>query len=152
LAPGLYRFLMRVPDHDLPIGVPRSSACRYPRSAMSLLFLRSAVLATLLPLQQGSSETRTYLPPGEPGYIYVVVAHPAANGTDTTVGVRWGGWRQTGRFTPSSAGLGVVLRLRHAKWDRVPLTITTSGRIVSGPSQGGAPGEWGDTRFERAIW
>jgi hypothetical protein len=122
-------------------------------SMMSFPFLRSAVFAALLPLQGGgSSDTRSYLPPGEPGYIYVVIAHERPAGKETVVGVRWGAWRQTGRFTPSSPSLGLVLRLRHAKWDRVPLTITTDGRIIYGPFQGTAPGQWSDARFERAIW
>lgn len=112
--------------------------------------MRGAALAVLVPLYGASSDARSYLPPGEPGYIYTVVTHPPATSAPTTITARWGGWQQTGQFTPSSRG--VVLRLRHAKWDRVLLTVRTNGRIISGPVQGSAPGEWTDPRFERAIW
>lgn len=121
--------------------------------------LRAAALFLWLPLLQPADDTRTYVPPGEPGYVYTVIEHPArstaAPRAATTVSVRWGAWRQTGRFLPGAddaGGAGIVLRLRHAKWDRFPLTVSTSGRIISGPLQGPAPPEWTQPRFARVIW
>jgi hypothetical protein len=46
----------------------------------------------------------------------------------------------------------VVVRLRHARWDRFRLTLSTSGRIVYGPHQGAAPAQWSDPGFQRVIW
>lgn len=121
---------------------------------MPLPVARTAALLLLLPLQGGDS--RSYLPPGEPGYVYTVVekaSAPDAAGEPISVLVQWGAWRQSGRFGgESGAREGVVVRLRHARWDRFRLTLTTSGRIVHGPQQGAPPAQWSDPGFQRVIW
>jgi hypothetical protein len=111
------------------------------------------VLCAVFPMQEGRVETRSYLPPGEPGYVYTVVQHaPPSAGEHTVVGIRWGPWQQTGHFRAQPGSSGVVVRVRHAKWDRVTMTVTTNGRFASGPVQGSPPPEWGDRRYERVIW
>jgi hypothetical protein len=111
----------------------------------------AAALLLLLPLQGGDS--RSYLPPGEPGYVYTVIEKAAPAGEPVSVLVQWGSWRQSGRFGGASGPqAGVVVRLRHARWDRFRLTLSTSGRIVYGPHQGAAPAQWSDSGFQRVIW
>jgi hypothetical protein len=115
-----------------------------------------AVLA-LVPLQQGAWQTRTYVPPGEPGYIYTVIqpGPSAAPAEPVTIAVSWGAWRQTGRVAapPGQPPMqGVVLRLRHSKWDRHPVTVSTTGIIVSGPVQGTPPPQWVQQGYRRVIW
>ena len=116
-----------------------------------------AAALALTPLQTWDS--RTYTPPGEPGYVYAVV-HPAGEGGVTadqpvTLHVQWGAWQHTGRVAPGAgeaAARGVVLRLRHARWDRYPLTVRTTGRIAAGPVQGTPPAQWDQPGYLRVIW
>ncbi len=114
-----------------------------------------AVLA-LAALPGAQEDVRVYVPPPEPGYIYTVIQAPrSAGGAPVALLVHWGEWRQTGRFgvEPGAAVReGVVLRLRHAKWDGFPLTVRTSGRIVHGPLQGSPPPQWDQPGFQRVIW
>jgi hypothetical protein len=117
---------------------------------MISLRLAAAPVLVALPLQAGS-DTRTYVPPAEPGYVYTVIRHAPV--PPTGVAVQWGRWRQSARYQPEAAGeAGVVLRLRHARWDRFPLTVRTSGRIEAGPLQGEAPAQWSDPRYRKVVW
>lgn len=96
-------------------------------------------------------DERQYMPPGEPGYVYTVIAYGEKRGAAPTMAVRWGTWRRTARL-PEDGARGVVLRLRHARWDAFPMTVSTSGRIVYGPVQGAPPPQWGDPAFRQVIW
>jgi hypothetical protein len=102
-------------------------------------------------------DRRSYTPPPQPGYIYVVVAY-AGTAEPTRVNVAWGTWRGTASFPRASPGpgggptSGVVIRMRHHKADSVPLTVETNGRITLGPYQGDPPEQWQRADFRSEAW
>lgn len=117
----------------------------------SALLAVGILLAILSPAMAGGhrAATVTYTPPAEPGDIFTVIDYPTSGGTAESfqVGEVMGNrHRQLTVGSPyaSCAGTtpaGAVVRFRHFTADSVPLTLTTTGRIVRGPYQGGMPVE-----------
>jgi len=113
--------------------------------------LLSAVmlLAVVVP---GSAHPRTstveYTPPAQPGDIYTVIDFARSGGTAeaTTIAEAMGSRHRDITVVPhdycaQTTPTGVVVRFRHYTADSVPLTVSTTGRIVRGPYQGGVPVE-----------
>lgn len=109
-------------------------------------------------------DSQTYTPPPERGEIYVVVRYRLGGmggmyAQPTSLSVSWGAFRKSGTIRPPQVGpgramgaKGFVLKLRHTKNDSVALTVSTDGRIVQGPYQGGPPSEWNDGDYKRVEW
>ena len=113
--------------------------------------LLSAVmlLAVVVP---GGARPRTstveYRPPAQPGDIYTVIDFARSGGTAeaTTISEVMGSRHREMTVVPHdycarTTPTGVVVRFRHYTADSEPLTVTTTGRFVRGPYQGGMPAE-----------
>jgi len=89
----------------------------------------------------------TFVPPPEPGKIFVVIQYDRSSGHNqgTFVNVDWGSASRRVAVAPpyrqcvDATNAGFVLRMRHPTADSVPMTITTTGAIVRGPYQGEMP-------------
>jgi hypothetical protein len=117
---------------------------------LSIIFwLTFALLAVIVPAfaTRDRFGSASFVPPAEPGHIFVVINYDRAGGRTQTTGINvdWG--RASRRITVAppyrvcaqTSAAGVVLKLRHPLPDQVPLTITTTGTIVRGPYQGEPP-------------
>jgi len=120
------------------------------RSRMRTLLLSAAALATAF--APGNAGTRTttveYTPPPQPGDIYTVIDFERSGDTAvaTTIEEVMGDRHREMTVVPHhycvhTTPAGVVVRFRHYTADSAPLTLTTSGRIVQSPRQGGMPVE-----------
>ncbi len=100
----------------------------------------------------GSTSSRTstveYTPPAQPGDIYTVIDFARSGGAAeaTTIAEAMGSRHRQITVVPHvycehTTPTGVVVRFRHHTADSVPLTLSTTGRIVHGPYQGGLPVE-----------
>jgi hypothetical protein len=113
--------------------------------------LLSAVvlLAIVAPGSAGSrTSTVEYTPPAQPGDIYTVIDFARSGGTAeaTTIAEAMGNRHREMTVVPHdycehATPTGVVVRFRHYTADSVPLTVSTTGKIVHGPYQGGMPAE-----------
>ncbi len=91
--------------------------------------------------------TTRYVPPAEPGDIFVVIDFTRVHGTPQPIDVTANlGTRRRDLVvaTPyqnciETTPAGIVLRVRHFTSDTTPLTLTTTGTIVRGPYQGEMP-------------
>ena len=121
---------------------------------MRSTMLRSLLSAGLLlaAIAPGSAGTRMstaeYTPPPQPGDIYTVIDFARSGGTAeaTTIEEVMGSRQREMTVVPhhycvNTTPTGVVVRFRHYTADSVPLRVTTSGRIIQGPRQGGVPVE-----------
>jgi len=103
------------------------------------------------------ADSRSYTPPAQKGNIYIVIRFTKGGGVlpqDTNVSIRWGNWSKSGRFNPGGGRTGkdgFVIRLRHAKNDSVPLTVSTDGSIQN-IYQGDEPREWSNGNYHTASW
>ncbi|MBV8201841.1 MAG: hypothetical protein JOZ15_14555 [Acidobacteria bacterium] len=116
--------------------------------SMRIVFL--AAVALLAVVASGGAGTRMstveYTPPPQPGDIYTVIDFARSGGTAeaTTIEEVMGSRRREMTVVPHdycehTTPAGVVVRFRHYTADSVPLTVTTSGKIVHPPHQGGMP-------------
>lgn len=119
----------------------------------------SLVTVFLLPLT-ALADRRTYKPPPEKGYVYIVVNYKKGFGPQPTqVSVSWGNWRKSATFSPPKKLLlpgsgipeGVVIRLRHSKNDSTELTVESNGSIEY-VSQGTPPSAWNRKEYEKVNW
>ncbi|MBK8149539.1 MAG: hypothetical protein IPK58_15395 [Acidobacteria bacterium] len=100
-------------------------------------------------------ESRTFRPPAEKGYVWVVVKHRKMYPPmDTTISIQWGRFSKqasinAGCFRYSCEG--VVIRLTHSKNDSVPMTVTTDGSIVT-IYQGEAPSQASNKNWQSKNW
>jgi hypothetical protein len=113
----------------------------------NLLLSAVIMLAALAPGHAGTRmSTVEYTPPPQPGDIYTVIDFARSGGTAeaTTIEEVMGDRHREITVVPhvycaQTTPTGVVVRFRHYTADTVPLTVTTSGKIVHGPHQGGLP-------------
>ena len=108
-----------------------------------LIVLPTAILART----RVWKDRATFVPPPEPGKIFVVIQYDRSSGHNqgTFVNVDWGSASRRVAVAPpyrqcaDATNAGFVLRMRHPTADSVPMTITTTGAIVRGPYQGEMP-------------
>lgn len=108
-----------------------------------LIVLPSAIFARA----RAWKDRVTFVPPSEPGKIFVVINYDRSSGRNqgTFVDVDWGSASRKVTVVPpyrrcaDAVNAGFVLRMRHPTSDSVPMTITTTGTIVRGPFQGDIP-------------
>lgn len=124
---------------------------------LAVLVLFASVLSAL-------ADSQTYTPPPQRGEIYVVVRYRLGGmggmyAQPTSLSVSWGAFRKSGTIRPPQVGpgramgaKGFVLKLRHTKTDSVELNVSTDGRIIQGPYQGGSPSEWNDGDYIHVEW
>jgi len=112
--------------------------------------LSAVMLLAVVATGSASSRTSTvqYRPPAQPGDIYTVIDFARSGGTAeaTTIAEVMGSRHRDFTVVPHdycehTTPTGVVVRFRHYTADSVPLTVSTTGRIVRGPYQGGVPVE-----------
>jgi hypothetical protein len=117
--------------------------------------MRSPLLSALMLLAvvvPGGASPRTstveYRPPAQPGDIYTVIdfARSAGTAEATTISEVMGSRHRDMTVVPHAycehtTPTGVVVRFRHYTADSVPLIVTTTGKFVRGPYQGGMPAE-----------
>ena len=119
------------------------------RSPRIPLLSAVVLLAALAP---GSASPRLstveYKPPSQPGDIYTVIDFARSGGSAeaTTIAEAMGSRQREMTVVPHdycarTTPTGVVVRFRHYAADSERLTVSTSGRIVRGPYQGGVPVE-----------
>jgi hypothetical protein len=113
--------------------------------------LLSAVMLLAAVVPGGASprtSTAEYRPPAQPGDIFTVIDFARSGGTAeaTTISEAMGSRHREMTVVPHdycehTTPTGVVVRFRHYAADAEPLTVTTTGRFVRGPYQGGVPAE-----------
>jgi hypothetical protein len=122
-------------------------------SALSAVVLVTALTPALAahhrapaPAPTPTATTR-YVPPAEPGDIFVVIDFTRVHGTPQPIDVTailGNRRRDLVVATPyqnciETTPAGIVLRVRHFTADTTPLTLTTTGTIIRGPYQGEMP-------------
>ena len=100
-----------------------------------------------------------YLPPNEPGDIYIVVKYRDLLGIcgDTTVWATWGSHSTSDTHKPPSRCFtgptsGYVVKLKHSKKDSVKLSVSSDGAIIYGPMQGDLPWEYRSWPVDSWSW
>jgi hypothetical protein len=112
-------------------------------AALLLVVLPSTIFAR----GRAWKDRASFVPPSEPGKIFVVINYDRSSGSNqgTFVNVSWGSASRKLAVPPpyqrcaDAVNAGFVVRMRHPTSDSVPMTITTTGTIVRGPYPGDIP-------------
>ncbi len=127
---------------------------------VKLLSVQLMLGILLLPTIVLANYENPYSPPNYPGDVYIVVKHKKSmfgSPIKTKLNIGWGDWDEEVSHNPYKSiyhsnhcvvNTGFVVKLRHSKYDRIPLWTNSDGNITY-IKQGGAPAEWYNKCFEK---
>lgn len=126
------------------------------------VFVLIICLVNIPSVARGQVNEKTYSPPPEKGYVYVLVEHkgaiPGYASRKMQVRIVWGSrLNRVKTYDPgglrSYSRTGVIIRLEHKKNDSIPITVRTDGGRISIAQLKSPPQQWNDRDlWERDEW